>query len=84
MPRGLPRGETRAGFGGKQPGAGRPRQRLVLDKNTARTLLLLTRIQRQVTPTVTEEMVLANLVRDAWEEADTEYEARADLAPAAD
>lgn len=74
----MPRGGPRAGFGGKQPGAGRPRTRLVLDKDTAKALALLTRIQRQFAPGTTEEMIVANLVADAAAETMDDYARRAD------
>lgn len=73
----MPRGGPRAGFGGKQPGAGRPRQRLTLDKEAAKKLHLLTKTQRQFAPSITEEMVLAHIIDEAWQELDGVYQSAA-------
>lgn len=77
MPRGGPR--TGPKVGGVRAGAGRPRTRLVLDKETAKALALLTRIQRQFAPDTTEEMIVANLVADAAADTTEDYEQRADM-----
>ena len=70
------RGGPRPNSGGARPGAGRPRQRLTLDKATAHTLAVLTRQRRQVAPATTEENVVAELVAQAWQELDREFQER--------
>jgi hypothetical protein len=63
----MPRGGARANSGGVRVGAGRPRRNLHLDTETARLLATLTKQQRQVVPTATEETMLAALIRQAYE-----------------
>lgn len=75
MPRGGPR--TGPTVGGKRAGAGRPRTRLTLSKAAALTLHLLTKIQRQIAPATTPEMVLEHLIDEAWQESDADFEHRA-------
>lgn len=78
MPRGLQPGTTRDGFGGKQPGAGRPRQRLTLSKVAATDLHALVLSRRQFAPDPTEEAIVEQLIRMARQEETDEYQRRAD------
>ncbi len=66
--------------GGSRPNAGRKRkqgrQRLELDNEAARNLYLLTKYRRSLfdKPDMTEEQVVASLVKDEWKVIQRENE----------
>ncbi len=54
-------------WGGRRPGSGAPRRRLLLDKDTGHSLAVLTKQWRTArnNPALTEEDVVAELIREA-------------------
>jgi hypothetical protein len=60
--------------GGKRPGAGRLRQHIHLDKETARALSLLMKQRVAINPEITEEAIVTGLIDAAWQALDNHYQ----------
>lgn len=70
------RSEDNPNWGGKRRGAGRNRQRLLLSKEAAKSLYILTKHRRALfnKPELTEEDVVSDLIAAGWHELDEHYQ----------
>ena len=69
-------------WGGKRRGAGRLRQRLTLNKDAAKTLYLLVKLERSARskPELTEECIVEEMIEARWQEINAEFERGAEIA----
>jgi hypothetical protein len=65
-------------WGGARNGAGRLKQNIHLDRETARALAILTGQRRSLSPNITEDQVVASLIEQAWHELDEIYQEHAE------
>ncbi len=63
--------------GGPRTGAGRLRQRLFLDGESARELAILVGQRRLVQPDATGKSLVQAMIHDAWLDLDQQYQADA-------
>ena len=60
-------------WGGRRQGAGRRPNNIHLTKDTAKSLTLLTKQRRTLSPEITEEAIVTELIEAAWRALDIEY-----------
>jgi len=65
--------EKRKNWGGRRQGAGRRTNNIHLTKDTAKSLALLTKQRRTLSPEITEEVIVAELIEAAWRALDAKY-----------
>lgn len=65
-------------WGGARQGSGRAVRNIHLDATTARTLQILTRQRRAVSPDIDEDQIVTELIEAAWTELDREYQRQAE------
>jgi hypothetical protein len=65
-------------WGGARNGAGRLKQNIHLEPETARALAILTGQRRSLSPNITEDQIVASLIEQAWHELDEQYQEKAE------